>query len=144
MNYTLGMAARATGLSKTTIHRAVKNGRLPAVRTDAWNFSIDADELHRVFPPAQDKAQPGNSCVAQDATPPAQTEVALRYERLAAEIDAALQVTRLLREQLDETRVDRDRWRGQAQQLVAALPDLRPRRTSFAARLMGFQGPNPR
>jgi excisionase family DNA binding protein len=143
MNYTLGMAARATGLSKTTIHRAVKNGRLPAVRTDAWNFSIDADELHRVFPPAQDKAQPGNSCVAQDATPPAQTEAALRYERLAAKIAAGLQSRQAIARAAIETRVDRDRWRGQAQQLVAALPDLRPRRTSFAARLMGLWGPNP-
>src|SRR5262245_39588679 len=103
MYYTLGMAARATGLSKSTIHRAIKNGRLPAVRTDAWSFSIDADELHRVFPPAQAKS--GNGCVTEDATPPEQNEVALRYERLTAEIAAASQVTALLREQLDETRV---------------------------------------
>ena len=30
MTYTLGMAARATGLSKSTIYRAIKAGRISA------------------------------------------------------------------------------------------------------------------
>jgi excisionase family DNA binding protein len=63
MTYTLGMAARATGLSKSTIHRAIKNGRISATRTDAWSFAIDPAELHRVFPPAQDEISSGNGSV---------------------------------------------------------------------------------
>ena len=35
MTYTLGMAARATGLSKSTIHRAIKDGWISATRVDA-------------------------------------------------------------------------------------------------------------
>ena len=144
MTYTLGMAARATGLSKSTIHRAIKDGRISATRTDAWSFAIDPVEVHRIFPPVQHATSSGNGCVTQDATPSERGEVALRYARLEAEIDASLQVNALLCEQLHETRVDRERWRGQAQHLVAALAapvtesKTPPRRRGFAARLIGI------
>ena len=143
MTYTLGMAARATGLSKSTIHRAIKGGRISATRADAGSYDIEPAELHRVFPPAQDATHSASDCVTQHATPLEQSEVALRHARLQAEIAASLQVNAQLCEHLRETRVDRDRWRGQAQQLVAALPapgtdSNCPRRLGFAARLMGL------
>jgi excisionase family DNA binding protein len=47
---TLGQAARATGLSNTTLVRAIKAGRLSATRTETGSYSIDAAELARVFP----------------------------------------------------------------------------------------------
>ena len=122
MSYTLGMAARAAGLSKSTIHRAIKGGRISATRAEAGSYAIDPAELHRIFPAAQDATRSANDGVTQDATPSEQSEVALRYARLEAEIAASLRVTALLCEQLHETRADRDRWRGQAQQLAAALP----------------------
>jgi hypothetical protein len=59
-------------------------------------------------------------------------------------IAGSLQLNALLSEQLQETRVDRERWRGQAQQLVAALAapvtksKTHPRRHGFVARLMGL------
>ena len=34
MGYSLGQAAKAAGRSKTTIHRAIKSGRLSAARAD--------------------------------------------------------------------------------------------------------------
>jgi excisionase family DNA binding protein len=145
MTYTLGMAARATGLSKSTIHRAIKDGRISATRTDAWSFAIDPAEVHRVFPPVQDATHSGNGSVTQDATPSERGEDALRHARLEAEINASLQVNALLCEQLHETRVDRERWREQAQQLVAAAlaapvteSGIRSRRLGFPARLMGL------
>src|SRR3954462_1180240 len=50
MGYSLGQAARATGRSKTTIHRAIKSGRLSATRT-ANGYEIDPAELERAFRP---------------------------------------------------------------------------------------------
>ena len=145
MTYTLGMAARATGLSKSTIHRAIKDGRISATRTDAWSFALDPAEVHRIFPPVQDATRSGNSSVTQDATHLERGEVALRYAKLEAEIAASLRVNALLCEQLHETRVDRERWRGQVQQLVAAAlaapvteSGIRSRRLGFPARLMGL------
>ena len=61
MSYTLGEAARATGRSKATIHRAVQSSKISATKdevTGAW--MIDPAELHRVFPPvSQVQAQNG-------------------------------------------------------------------------------------
>ena len=51
MFYTLGTAAKATGKSKPTIQRAVKTGKLSAVRKTDGSYEIDPAELHRVFPP---------------------------------------------------------------------------------------------
>jgi hypothetical protein len=110
MSYTLGMAAPAAGLSKSTIHRTIKAGRISATRAEAGSYAIDPAELHRVFPAAQKVTRSGNDCVIQDATPSEQSEIALRYARLEAEIVASLQVNAVLRQQLLETRLDRERW----------------------------------
>ena len=51
MTYTLGDAAKATGLSKPTISKAIKTGRLSATKNPNGSYSIDPSELHRVYPP---------------------------------------------------------------------------------------------
>jgi hypothetical protein len=82
--------------------------------------------------------------VTQDATPRDRGEVALRHARLEAEIAASLQVNAVLCQQLLETRLDRERWRRQAQQLVAALPapvaesESHQRRPRLTAQMMGL------
>jgi Helix-turn-helix domain len=48
--YTLGQAARAADVSKTTIQRAIKSGRLSASRQQDGSYVIDPSELHRAFP----------------------------------------------------------------------------------------------
>lgn len=50
--YTLGQAAKATGLSKSWISKAISKGRLSAQRSENGQFQIDPAELFRVFPPA--------------------------------------------------------------------------------------------
>jgi hypothetical protein len=52
MAYTLGQAAKASGRSKATIHRAVKAGRISAARSETGCWLIDPAELHRVYPPS--------------------------------------------------------------------------------------------
>ena len=89
MTYTLGIAARGTGPSKSTIHRAIKAGRVSAGRSDTGDYAIDPADLHRVFPPVDAAARSGNDCVTQNANPSEQGEVALRHARLEDEIDAS-------------------------------------------------------
>src|SRR3954463_1292321 len=123
MSYTLGMAGRATGLCKSTLYRALKGGRLSASRSEGGDYEIDPSELHRVFPLAgAESTHSGNGAVKRGATPPEQGEIALENARLEAEVAASSLVTALLRQQLDETRQDRDHWRGQAQRLVVLPP----------------------
>jgi hypothetical protein len=149
MSYTLGTAARATGLSKSTIHRAIKSGRISSGRSDTGDYAIDPAELHRVFAPVDPAtARSGNGSARGAATLPEEVEMALKNARLEAEIAASALVAELLRRQLDETRRDLDHWRGQAQRLVALppptpasvpmvdFPAMRPR-GGFVARLFG-------
>jgi excisionase family DNA binding protein len=49
---TLGQAAKETGVSKPTLSKAIKNGRLSAYKNDKGEFCIDPSELFRVYAPA--------------------------------------------------------------------------------------------
>ena len=50
MGYTLGEAAKACGMSKATLSKAVKSGKISATKNADGSFSIEAVELHRVYP----------------------------------------------------------------------------------------------
>jgi hypothetical protein len=49
MEFSLSAAAKATGKGKSTIHNAIKTGKLSARRTDDGSYQIDGSELGRVF-----------------------------------------------------------------------------------------------
>lgn len=51
MEYTLTTAAKASGIGRSTLHRAIKSGRLSARRLDDGSYRIDPAELARAFPP---------------------------------------------------------------------------------------------
>src|SRR5919199_2428400 len=138
--YTLGAAAQATGLSKSTIHHAIRKGRISATRHEDGSYSIDPAELHRVFPPADTGSEgSGNGssdgAVRQFATPADTPETLARLAALEAEIAGLKSMVQVFREQLDETRSDRDAWREQAQIAQRLLTDQRPR-PGLLARLL--------
>jgi hypothetical protein len=64
---TQGQAAKAAGVSRTTVWRAMKDGRLSYQKAEDGSFQIDASELLRVFPQAnieggtEGHARTGNS-----------------------------------------------------------------------------------
>ena len=63
--YSLARAAAVAGRSRSTVLRAIQTGRLSAVRdatTGEW--SIDASELTRVYPPPADRHVDGQADVA--------------------------------------------------------------------------------
>src|SRR4051794_21555285 len=55
MSYTLAEAARAIGMQKSTVLRAIKRGTLSAVRdASTGQCIVEPAELHRVYPPIKD------------------------------------------------------------------------------------------
>ena len=54
MAYTLGQAAKATGLNKATIFKALKAGKISGVKDVHGRYVINPAELHRVYPPVSD------------------------------------------------------------------------------------------
>src|SRR5512143_98648 len=50
MALSLGQAAVAVGMSKPTLQRAIKNGKISASHNEDGSYSIDESELARVYP----------------------------------------------------------------------------------------------
>lgn len=103
----LGEAARQAGVAKTTIHRAVKSGKISAQKKDDGTYSIDPAELFRVYrPEKQVKTVTAEQKVTPYETPETAREIAL------------------LREMIDELKTDRDAWRQQAERLLLNAPTV--------------------
>ncbi len=49
-------AAKATGLNRTTVFRAIKSGKISGTRNERGEWSIEAAELHRVYPVQEAKS----------------------------------------------------------------------------------------
>jgi hypothetical protein len=104
MAYTMGQAARATGVSKPRLSRAIKAGKISAERHDDGSYTIDPAELHRVYP----ATVATTSAMERGDTPdnPIDTPVAIPWEALAIE---RAETIADLRRRLDaaEARLDR-------------------------------------
>lgn len=122
---TLGEAAKQAGISKSTLSRAIKSGRVSAVRTDDGAFSIDPAELFRVYPPQH--ATPGsNSSMTRDATPSATGATPAENAALMAEIEGLKAQLALMKEHADDLKSQRDGWQKQAEAAQRLLSDQRP------------------
>lgn len=128
MAYTLGEAAKATGKSKATISKAIKSGRISAVKDESGTFRIDPAELHRVYTPTVSNEQEETpSELAGNTTNDG------RIRELQARLDAAHERLADKETVISDLREDRDKWRQQA---TALLVDQRPK-PGFWARLTG-------
>ena len=119
MSYTLGMAAKATGKSKTTIQRAIAKGTISAHKEKNGRYSIDPSELHRVFPMVSTDTVAQGSQV-DTSRPPDETSLQVKVEALEAMLERE-------REALTEMRSDRDAWKQQATALLGAPEKKRSR-----------------
>jgi len=132
MSYTLGEAAKATGRSKATIHRAIQSHKISAAKDESTgSWLIEAAELHRVFPPVSSEQQQ-NSDMRRSETAD-ETALRLRLDELRQERDRERAdkdaVIDDLRRRLDAS--DEERRKAQAQ-LTALLTDHRePSRRSW-------------
>jgi hypothetical protein len=135
----LSTAARLAGVDKSTLRRAVKAGKLSAVRDEHGVWRIEACEVGRLYP----LAAPGEQRPAADPealphhAPPAPAAV----DALVAQLRET--ITDLRRERDDwkeqamrDLRRERDDWKEQAMRL--ALPAPRPEKpTTWWRRLTG-------
>jgi excisionase family DNA binding protein len=116
MTYSLGEAAKATGLSKSTILRAIRTNKISAIRNERnQGWIIEPSELHRLYPAVANDA-PVNAETARHETHETVMELRLRLET----------VTQRLADQeavITDLREDRNQWRNQAQRL--AISDQR-------------------
>ena len=86
MSYTLGEAAKTTGMSKAAISRAIKIGTISAEKQENGSFKIDPAELHRVYPPVAAEQDNQRSTQSKDAI-----ELNALNRELQARLEAAMQ-----------------------------------------------------
>ena len=114
MKYTAGQAAKAAGVSKATITRALQNGKISGSKDNNGVWGIDPAELHRVFPPVAYEP-PATQAMQQLATPEKVNETGVLERE-----------NQMLREALMEARQERDRWHQIAERLSIAPPAPAP------------------
>ena len=132
MGYTLGQAAKAVGMSKTSILRSIKAGRISAGRDELGQWAIEPCELHRVYPPLTDDNDTGNGTTERAVTgrDTALVEANARASLFEQRISDLRNILDDMRGQRDDMRGERDHWREQAQRL--ALADQRERTAAAA------------
>jgi hypothetical protein len=127
---TLGEAARATGKNKSTILRAVKDGRITAEKDEDGQYAIEPAELFRLFSPATPDGVAGGGAELANATirnggkqPHATPETGhqLLADELRRQLDALKEERERERRQFEEER------RHEREEHRATLDDLRKR-----------------
>lgn len=136
--FTLGQAAKAAGVSKTTLSKAIANGRLSAGRDDKGVYQIQPAELFRVYTKTGEPDGTRN----RDKTPiggqVAAPEVIAENAVLKAKVDGLEAMISQLRDQANDLKEQRDEWATQAKQATRLLADQRPvRRGWFGLRRTG-------
>lgn len=107
--YTLGQAAKATGKSKSTILKSIRNGNISAEKDENGYWRIDPSELHRVYSAVSQET------VSHDASRTPENTGEHRVELLETELRALRRDNERLESQVEDLREDRDAWREQAQ-----------------------------
>ena len=140
MQITLGQAAKQIGVSKPTLSKAIKSGKLSAQRHEDGSYAIDPAALHqyitahghrftRETPETGEATGESFQLATGGATPetPMETAYDLRFrileERKAKELAEAQLAS--LQALLDEIKGDRDHWRDAAKQSLRAITDQR-------------------
>ena len=119
MAYTLGQAAKATGLSKPTLSDAIKKGRISASKDDFGRYQIDPAELHRVYPPLSKADRQEDPQDGRNKTP----ELDAKIRVLEAQLQAMAELKAQIADERDDLRADRDHWREEAAQIRRMLTD---------------------
>jgi hypothetical protein len=121
MAYTLGQAAKATGMSKPSIAAAIKKGRISASKDDFGRYAIDPAELHRVYPPADQTTE--NLPVPPDKTSHENSD---RIRELEGRLSALERLLKEVSESRALAREETAEWKREAAHWRNLIPAAHP------------------
>jgi hypothetical protein len=129
-DYTVPQAAIAVGRNRSSILRAIKSGKLSAVRDDATgDWRIDAAELQRLYPRMRASDASGGN--APSHTHDASTKLAELRAHHADAIRVRDEVIADLRRRLDTATAQLGEALGQVKALTDQRPAPEPARRSW-------------
>ncbi|HBH26231.1 MAG TPA: entry exclusion 1 domain-containing protein [Rhodospirillaceae bacterium] len=102
-------AAELAGVSRSTIQRYIRTGKLSAHKDGSSRARVDVAELERVF---------GGLLPQGTAAPPPAIEDALEVDRLRLRVEMLEVRLRLAEEQIEDLKGQRDQWQRQATQVL--------------------------
>ncbi len=126
MGLTLRQAADLCGASRSTIHRALKSGKLSGNRLEDGAWDIDPSELARVFP--WDISEPvhrDNSGQGKEGTSEKEAVLAVKVEMLEHQLERERDTIADLRKRLDRAE---DRVLALTSQTLPPAPEPTPTR----------------
>lgn len=137
MKLTLGQAAKECGVSKGTISKAIKSGRLSIAGKSSAGFEIEPSELFRVFPKKPLPVDDTNNRKRLDNTALV-ADLSERLGRSNAEKLALEEQIALLREMVETAKVtvskaeiSAEEWRKQAQTLAITNQKIQDSKRSW-------------
>ena len=126
MGLTLRQAADLCGTSRSTIHRALKSGKLSGNRLEDGAWDIDPSELARVFPwDISEPVQRDNPGQGKEGTSEREAVLAVKVEMLEHQLERERDTIADLRKRLDRAE---DRVLALTSQTLPPAPELTPTR----------------
>ena len=124
MGLTLRQAADLCGTSRSTIHRALKSGKLSGNRLEDGAWDIDPSELARVFPwDISEPVQRDNPGQGKEGTSEREAVLAVKVEMLEHQLERERDTIADLRKRLDRAE---DRVLALTSQTLSPAPELTP------------------
>lgn len=129
MGLSLRNAAKEAGVSKSTILRAIQSGRLSAARLDDGGYDIDPAELFRVYEPGKaERSAPVTKGQDAPAAPdPMNAVLQEQLNSLRELLRRADEDKAEMRQEREDIKQDRDKWRSMAESQQRQLTDNRPK-----------------
>ena len=127
----LTQGAKLAGISRSTLNRHLKEGKVSKGIDASGKPCVDTSELQRFYGDVSHGVPRRDTQMTQRGTPPENTEIMTEIALLRAELNVA-------KERLEETQKDRDEWKGQAKTLSLLLTDQRQEKP--VERKRGFWG----
>jgi hypothetical protein len=129
MGHTLGTAAKATGMSRTAILRAIGKGKISAQKNDHGEWDIDPSELHRLYP----RKQADTVTDTGKAPEHGNTDFIIENREMKAKLEAAEQRIRDKDNVIDDLRRRLDAEGEERRKLTAILTDQRAQQVTVTA-----------
>ncbi len=132
MAYTLATAAEAAKVTKPTVFRWIKTGKISAVKAENGTYRIEPAELHRYLDSVAKETLPDETAKQAETLLEAGSDtlpemIALRFEveKLNALLEMERQRTEDARRLIEDVRAERDRWAQQAERLALPSPETK-------------------